>query len=113
MTYGETIILEDTQIELSEFSATSREWQAVIHTSGTCEPFAHQAAALRHGLSGLLSMLPSTAVAMFARCHVSDAANQTAVLRKELLELLACPLSIIQQPPLDGSKVAMWIYFVD
>ena len=24
MTYGETIILEDTQIELSEFSATSR-----------------------------------------------------------------------------------------
>ena len=113
MTYGETIILEDTQIELSEFSATSREWHAIIHTTGTRKPFAHQVSDLRHGLSGLLSLLPSTAVAMFARCHVSDAANQSAVLRQGLLELLDCPLSIIQQPPLDGSKATLWIYFVD
>ena len=56
MTYGETIILEDTQIELSEFSATSREWHAIIHTTGTRKPFAHQVSDLRHGLSGLLSL---------------------------------------------------------
>ena len=66
MTYGETIILEDTQIELSEFSATSREWQAVIHTSVMCESFVHQVSALRHGLSEFLAMLPFTAVVMFA-----------------------------------------------
>ena len=41
MTYGETIILEDTQIEISEFSPTSREWHAIIHTTGARKAFAH------------------------------------------------------------------------
>lgn len=113
MTYGEKIFLEDAHIELSEFSAQSREWHAVIHTSGSCVPLANQISALRHGLRELLAMLPSTAVAMFARCHVSDAANQTQLLRQGLSQLLGCPLSVIQQPLLDGTKAALWVYLVD
>ncbi|MGM9708695.1 MAG: Rid family hydrolase [Prevotella sp.] len=113
MTYGEKIILEDTHIELSEFCAQSREWHAVIHTSRSCGSLANQIASLRHGLLELLAMLPSTAVAMFARCHVSDAANQTQQLRQWLSPLLGCPLSIIQQPPLDGTKATLWVYLVD
>ena len=113
MRYVENIILEDAHIELSEFSEHSREWHAAIHPSGKCEPLANQITALRHGLHELLAMLPSTAVAMFARCHVSDAANQTQLLRQGLSQLLSCPLSVIQQPPLDGTKAALWVYLVD
>ena len=47
-----------------------------------------------------------------AKCHVSDAANQSDTIKNILSPLLNSTLSIIQQPPLDGTKIALWIYAV-
>jgi len=45
---------------------------------------------------------------IWKRYFVSDAVNQVHLLNKE--EKAA--VSIVQQPPLDGSKVALWVYYV-
>lgn len=49
---------------------------------------------------------------LFIRFLLSDASNQTATLKDKLNERkLETTVSIIQQPPLDGSKIAAWCYF--
>lgn len=45
----------------------------------------------------------------FCRFFVSDATNQMPVIKDEFH--INVPFSVIQQPPLDGSKVAAWLYF--
>lgn len=44
---------------------------------------------------------------VFKRYFLSDVANQSAFLPEES----ECAVSVIQQPPLSGSKVALWIIF--
>ncbi len=53
-----------------------------------------------------LPLLHDTAL-VFKRYFLSDSANQAPLMRKES----HCAVSIIQQPPLDGSKLAVWLYF--
>lgn len=43
---------------------------------------------------------------VFKRYFLSDSTNQQPLMRHER----DCAVSIIQQPPLDGSKVALWVY---
>ena len=60
-----------------------------------CSPRAQQ-----DGLQG--------AVCVLKRYFLSDAANQQPLMRLEP----SCAVSVIQQPPLDGSKVALWMYML-
>ena len=48
--------------------------------------------------------------ALFRRFFLSDPSNQTEPLLKALEGGAACPTSIIGQPPLDGTKLAAWVY---
>ena len=52
---------------------------------------------------------------IFKRYFLSDATNQQPVVSKRLnmnSEQCEAAVSCIQQPPLDGSKVAVWLYLV-
>jgi enamine deaminase RidA (YjgF/YER057c/UK114 family) len=61
---------------------------------------------------GVLGLAPHTAV--FRRLFLSDLLNQaTSVRRSALVTDEATAVSIIQQPPLSGAKVAMLAYHVD
>lgn len=58
------------------------------------------------------------AKAVFKRFFLSDATNQVPVMeaaRRQEADDTICAgdyaISIIQQPPLDGSKIALWIYY--
>ncbi len=53
-------------------------------------------------------MLP-TARPLLKRWYLSDAANQSALIPKEPL----VATSVIEQPPLNGTKVALWAWFAD
>ena len=46
----------------------------------------------------------------FRRFFLSDAANQCALLQEALENLPAVPTSIVQQAPLDGTRIALWMY---
>lgn len=49
----------------------------------------------------------------FLRFFISDAANQQEILSDVLRERGIGQASIIQQPPLDGSKIAAWLWTVE
>lgn len=52
------------------------------------------------------------AVPLFRRYFLSDAANQADTVMEWECENAFCPLSIVQQPPLNGTKIAMWTYLM-
>ena len=56
-------------------------------------------------------VLPDDATAVFRRYFLSDAANQADVVMVWECENSYCPLSIVEQAPLNGSKIAMWTWF--
>lgn len=49
---------------------------------------------------------------VFERYFLSDAANQYPSLEKTVKQSGSSAISIVQQPPLNGSKVASWIYLM-
>lgn len=46
----------------------------------------------------------------FKRYFLSDAANQSDMLLALTTESSDCALSIVEQPPLNGTKIALWVY---
>jgi enamine deaminase RidA (YjgF/YER057c/UK114 family) len=48
-------------------------------------------------------------IPVFKRYFISDAVNQSAFIRNEN----NVAISIIQQPPLNGTKVCLWIYWIE
>ena len=49
----------------------------------------------------------------FRRFFLSDAANQSPLLVQALDTLPSVPTSIVQQAPLDGTRIALWLYATD
>lgn len=85
------------------------ECHAMLHADGAGEPFAAQAASLRQAFDELRAGLCGAECVM-CRLFLSDAAAQ----QRPAAEIFAgVPLSMIQQPPLDGSKVALWAIFCE
>lgn len=58
----------------------------------------------------LLSEDLKGAVAIFKRYFLSDSSNQSSLLQSIACEKSDCALSIVEQPPLNGSKIALWVY---
>ena len=46
----------------------------------------------------------------FRRFFLSDASNQAPQLQEALLSLPDAVTSVVQQPPLDGTRIAAWMY---
>ena len=86
-----------------------REYQALIHVSNGKLPFAQQLEAVMNAYNGLLDRLSDTQ-AVFKRYFLSDAANQADDI--VAADMTDCAKSIIQQAPLDGTKVALWVYLM-
>ena len=49
----------------------------------------------------------------FRRFFLSDAANQAPLLEQALQTLPPVPTSIVHQEPLDGTRIALWMYGTD
>ena len=50
-------------------------------------------------------------VAVIKRFFLSDAANQADYLFAMQTETSDCALSVVEQAPLDGTKIALWVYW--
>lgn len=108
------IYFDHTSVQLYSFTPSDNgisEYHAVIHTEGGMQTFQQQLEALHNAYHQLLStVLPNGTVAVFKRYFLSDAANQADYIITS--DSSDCAKSIIQQPPLDGSKVALWAYLM-
>lgn len=114
MTIERTITSNNALIELFQFQGKSEtiEYHAYIHATNNLLSFQEQLQSLAKAAKDLLSLAPQGTKCFMARCHVSDAANQSDTIKNILSPILNSTLSIIQQPPLDGTKIALWIYAV-
>ncbi len=98
-------------IEASHFSTEvgASEVHAMVHVEPRGELFEAQLKRLQSGADRLLEQeLKGMNIAM-QRYFLSDATNQAPYFP----QTHATHTSLIQQPPLDGSKVALWIYLIE
>lgn len=107
----ETIYWKDLGVsaEISAFTPDNKieEYHVMLHVKARQELFEGQMNRIYEGEERLLQM-PDMAGAdvILKRYFLSDSTNQQPLMRKEQ----GCSISVIQQPPLDGSKIAVWMY---
>ena len=87
-----------------------KEYHAMIHLATPGLPFAHQLEAILNAYSQLVNIHLQGTTAVFKRYFLSDAANQADDI--VLADVTDCAKSIIEQPPLDGTKIALWVWLM-
>lgn len=102
----------DTCAEVFEYKADNgvNEYHMMIHATRPAQTYAEQLAAVRETYQSLLEGRLRGAVAVFKRFFLSDASNQTDRLMAEFIEASGCACSVVEQAPLNGTKVALWVY---
>lgn len=100
----------DACAEVTYFNADNGadEIHAIIHIAPNDDTFQRQLERM-YMAEDLLASTPALANAniIFKRYFLSDATNQVPLMKKDG----DFSTSFIQQPPLDGSKIALWIYY--
>lgn len=82
------------------------ECNLIIRCDVHKETFNQYISALHSALDKVLGELPTSFRPVFVRYFLSDATNQGKLIDSPL----RCAMSIVGQPPLDGSKCTMWVY---
>jgi len=96
-------------VELASFQNEGgvTEHHAIIHVEPRGDVFVRQYERLVSAEEELMKMdVVKDAKPIFKRYFLSDATNQAPLMPQDG----KCAVSFIQQAPLDGSKVALWIY---
>jgi len=105
---------EDLSVEaaLSAFETSDEsfpEYQAIVSFSPDVKfDVSEQFLKIEEAVTRLLDALPSGLAVAFKRYFVSDIANQTSFIN---LNQGCTAVSVVQQSPFAGSKVALWLYF--
>lgn len=86
------------------------EYHLMIHAIDPTQTYQEQMKAVMDTYSILQEKELPGAVAIFKRFFLSDAANQTDILLATIAENSDCALSVVEQPPLNGTKIALWVY---
>ena len=86
------------------------EYHAIFRITVPYLSFAEQIESIHSAYEHLVTKEIPGVVAVLKRYFLSDAANQANVLLATQKEHTDCALSIVEQPPLDGTKVAFWVY---
>jgi enamine deaminase RidA (YjgF/YER057c/UK114 family) len=110
-----TITLNDLSvcIRLSSFDMVNAgEYHAMIEGNNTLLSADMQYANMECALKCLAEkMLPANVTLVMKRYFVSDAVNHEVFLQNAENERIA--VSVVQQPPLNGTKVSLWVYFAE
>lgn len=86
------------------------EYHVMLRGTNPRLTYVEQLDVLLDAYSNLLEGELKGAVAVFKRFFLSDAANQSVYLQACHAACSDCAISMIEQPPLDGTKVALWVY---
>lgn len=100
-------------IQISSFTGKGgvTEYHLMISVTDPLLPFGSQLSNLEKGyVQAVQEELGGKAAAVFRRYFLSDAANQADLVMESECENSFCALSIVQQPPLNGTKIALWTY---
>lgn len=85
------------------------EYHLIVEVTNPILNYAQQLDELLAAYNNALDELPG-AVSVFKRYFLSDAANQADLLMAN--ESSGCAVSVVEQAPLNGTKIALWAYLV-
>lgn len=108
-----TLYLNGASVQISSFATENgcTELHLMIHSSAAGS-FTKQLNEVHSAMDAVISDSCLGAVPIFIRYFLSDISNQAEELYRSLDERRCCAVSVIGQPPLDSSKIAMWVYLV-
>ena len=86
------------------------EYQVVISLTNPLLTYTQQLETLVEAFAQVKKEATAGASVVFKRFFLSDASNQADELMNYEMEAPAGALSIIQQAPLNGTKIALWAY---
>ena len=92
-------------------SFQGNEVHLMIHADAS-ESFDNQLNAVNEAFKGFMESGSDGARAVFMRYFLSDAANQADAVNAYVEANQVCAVSVLEQPPLDGTKVALWVYLM-
>jgi len=108
----QTIQFENAFADVFQFDNGTevKEYHIMVHVSSVRLSYTQQVEAIFNAYDQLLEGPLKGARAVFKRYFLSDASNQADDVI--LADLTDCAKSIIQQAPLDGTKIALWCYLM-
>ena len=109
---SEIIQLDNAHAEIFCFETNSevKEFHVMIHAHAEGRSFQQQMDAVLDCYQQLSKQNLKGATAVFKRYFLSDVANQADDVL--LADTSDCAKSIIGQAPLDGTKIALWVYMM-
>lgn len=107
-----TIKLENSLVEISKFEVEEgvTEFHVMIHATQPEQTFQEQLESVLNTYYNLLETELKGASSVMKRYFLSDAANQYDALLSAVPEAPACACSVVEQAPLNGTKIALWVY---
>lgn len=112
MNYNNFHSKHNIKIEFSIFSTekSDQECHAIFHIESEALGFNTQLSDLHEAYKEFTTKMNLTAV--FKRYFLSDIENQIIPLKSVLTSFPPCAVSIVQQPPLNNTKIALWVWFL-
>ena len=99
----------EVQTSLFESQSGNDEIHAIINISTSLLSFDEQLACIYDAEERFLNEVKlNSSELVFKRYFLSDVLNQSVKIKTEK----NCAVSFIQQPPLNGSKIGLWMYFI-
>mgnify|MGYP000069648843 FL=1 len=105
-TYGTT----EVQITSFQSSKGITEYHIFFQQTDCMEDFHTQLQHIQDVYTRSVEELPGNPAAIFRRYFLSDVTNQTDELMERERLFPYCALSIVQQAPMNGTKIALWAW---
>lgn len=105
---------EGSMAEISKFEVEGgvTEYHVMVHATRPEQSFQEQLDAVLNAYYNLIDTELKGSSSVIKRYFLSDAANQYDTLLASVPEAPACACSVVEQAPLNGTKVALWAYLL-
>ena len=90
-----------------------RETHAIITVEKQNLSFPEQLRKVEDDILRLITTQGENMTPVFMRWFLSDAANQMPMVLHEVHSITNCAVSIVEQPPLDLTKIAVWVWMME
>ena len=104
---------DKTSVEIFTYEVPDgvSEYHGIFRITDVRLTYKEQVDALLVAYNHLMEGELKGSVAVIKRFFLSDAANQADYLFAMQTETSDCALSVVEQAPLDGTKIALWVYW--
>ena len=101
-----------TRVQITSFETKKgiTEYHIIFEQTDCLDDYTTQLQDLLKAYNQCVGELPGNPTAVFRRYFLSDVTNQTALLMEEERSNPYCALSIVQQAPMNGTKIALWAW---